>query len=276
MARILILGGSGLLGRALQRRERAGDEVSFTHHRNARAGSLDYDLRSTFKIPEGAWDVVICSMPLAKILMEADKPRERTRDLLGSFGAAKAVLLSTDAVFSGRHGNYREDSPTDPITDYGRAQAALDEAFLVQCPAGLVVRTSFLFGGRAPHFDKRLAPLLAGAVSSAEQRWPENIFRSPTEVDFCAEAIWRCIEHGRRGVINVCGERMSIRQFFTTALSLRGEFSPPPPYVETRPDVAIDTSLDPGIMETQLGIDRAMGWAWYRQTPAAGGIADVL
>ena len=69
---------------------------------------------------------------------------------------------------------------------------------------------------------------------------------------------------------------MSIRQFFTTALSLRGEFSPPPSYVETRPDVAIDTSLDPGIMETQLGIDRAMGWAWYRQTPAAGGIADVL
>jgi dTDP-4-dehydrorhamnose reductase len=268
MARILILGGSGLLGRALQRRKRAGDEVSFTHHRNTLAGSLAFDLRSTFKMPEGNWDVVICSMPVAKILIEADKPRERARDLFDSFGAARPVLLSTDAVFSGRHGNYREDSPTDPITDYGRAQATLDEAFLVQCPAGLVVRTSFLFGGRAPHFDKRLGPLLDGAVSSAEQRWPENIFRSPTEVDFCAEAIWRCIEHGRHGIINVCGERMSIRQFFATALSVRGTFTLPPPYVETRSDVAVDTSLDPRMMEAQLGVSRAMGWAWYRQPPA--------
>ena len=76
--------------------------------------------------------------------------------------------------------------------------------------------------------------------------------------------------------MNICGERMSIRQFFADRPFFAGEFSAASAHVETRPDVAIDTSLDPGIMETQLGIDRAMGWAWYRQTPAAGGIADVL
>ena len=265
MARILILGGSGLLGRALQRRKRPGDALTVTHHRNALAGSLAFDIRGAFEIPSPDFDVVICSLPLAKLLMEiAGESAEIARRLCGSFGGARAILLSTDAVFSGRQGDYREESATDPVTDYGRSQAALDETFLALCPTGLVVRTSFLFGGRAPHFDKRLGPLLTGAASTADQRWPGNIFRSPTEVDFCAEAIWRCVETGHHGVMNICGERMSIHQFFATALAARGDFALPSPFVETRADVAVDTSLNPGLMEAQLGMDRAMGWAWYR------------
>jgi len=267
MARVLILGGSGLLGRALQRRKRPGDELSVTHHRNPFDGSLAYDIRSRFEIPSRDFDIVVCSLPLAKILMEtAGEAGQAARRLCGSFGGARPILLSTDAVFSGRRGYYREDAEPDPITDYGQAQAALDQAFLELCPVGLVVRTSFLFGGRAPHFDKRLGPLLNGATRIAEQRWPENIFRSPTEVDFCAESIWRCLERGRHGVMNICGERMSIHTFFATALAAHGDIVLPPPFLETRAEVAIDTSLDPGLMESKLGIDRATGWEWYRHS----------
>lgn len=267
----LVIGGSGLLGRALQRRARPADSLRVTHHRHQLEASHGFDIRASFQVPAEDHDVVICSLPLAKILIETGDERARLEQTLcKSLRHVRSVLLSTDAVFSGREGNYREDAAPDPVTEYGRGQAALDARFLDVCPRGLVVRTSFLFGGRAPHFDKRLGPLLTGGVPSAEQRWPGNIFRSPTEVDFCAEAIWRCIEAGKTGVINICGERMSIHGFFAAALPARGDFALPPPVVETRADVAVDTSLDPGLMESELGIDRTTGWAWFRATSEHG------
>jgi dTDP-4-dehydrorhamnose reductase len=276
MVRALIVGGSGLLGRALRRRARPGDAVHPTHHRNSVQGSQAFDIRTAFAVPAEDFEVVVCSFPLAKILMEAgEEQAKRARQVCASLRHARPVLLSTDAVFSGRDGNYREDAGTDAITAYGRAQAALDDIFLELCPRGLLVRTSFLFGGRAPHFDKRLGPLLARQVESAVQRWPANIFRSPTEVDFCAEALWRCIEMRRTGVINICGGRMSIHAFFAEALASRGNFSLPPPVIESRADVAVDTSLDPALMETELGIDRTMGWAWFRASSAQGDRRDA-
>lgn len=276
MVRALVIGGSGLLGRALQRRARPADALRVTHHAHPMAGSQAFDIRGAFSVPAQDVDVVICTLPLAKILLETGAARTRLMgQLCDSLRGVRSVLLSTDAVFGGRAGGYREDAPTDPITDYGRSQAALDAAYLDACPEGLVVRTSFLFGGRAPDFDKRLGPLLTGKVASAAQKWPDNIFRSPTEVDFCAEAIWRCIERGRTGVINICGERMSIYGFFSAALAARGAFALPAPVRETRPDVAVDTSLDPGLMETALGVDRATGWAWFRATALGGGQPDA-
>lgn len=275
MVRALIVGGSGLLGRALRRRARPGAELRLTHHAHPVAGSEAFDIRDGFAVPAQDADVAICTLPLAKLLIETGAERQHLmRQLCGSLRGVRSVLLSTDAVFSGRAGCYREDAPPDPITDYGRAQAALDAAYLDACPGGLVVRTSFLFGGRAPDFDKRLGPLLSGKVDSAAQKWPGNIFRSPTEVDFCADAIWRCVERRRAGIINICGERMSIHGFFSAALAARGDFALPAPVQETRPDVAVDTSLDPGLMEAALGVDRATGWAWFRAT-ALGGDRDA-
>lgn len=265
VVKVLVIGGSGLLGRALQRRARPSDQLVVTHHGNPVEGSRGFDIRTAFEVPAEDFDAVVCALPLARILIETKNQRDRlTRQLCDSLRHTRPVLLSTDAVFSGREGCYDEQAVPDPITDYGRAQAALDETFLQACPNGLVVRTSFLFGGRAPDFDKRLGPLRAGKTASAEQQWPGNIFRSPTEVDFCAEAIWRCVERRQVGVMNICGERMSIHAFFAAALSACGRFVVPPPTVEKRPDVAVDTSLDPALMETALGIDRTTGWAWFR------------
>ena len=271
MVSVLILGASGLLGKALQRRARPGDALTLTHHRNAVAGSRPYDVRTAFEIPADGVDVVICSMPLAKALMETgDAGAENARRICAGLRGTRPVLLSTDAVFSGRDGNYGEAAATDPITEYGMAQAALDDRFLETCPQGLVVRTSFLFGGRAPDFDKRLGPILMGKTSIAEQRWPGNIYRSPTEVDFCAEAIWRCIERNRSGVMNICGPRMSIHGFFADALAHRVDLTLPPPSHESRPDVAVDTSLNPALMEAELGIKRNTGWAWYHEGSKSG------
>lgn len=55
---------------------------------------------------------------------------------------ARFVLISTDAVFSGATGDYREDDPVSPTTVYGRTKA-LAEEHVADRSSALVVRTNF-------------------------------------------------------------------------------------------------------------------------------------
>lgn len=58
---------------------------------------------------------------------------------------ARFVQVSTDCVFSGRHGNYRESDPTDAEDLYGQSKAAGEVIDRQDC---LTIRTSFI--GRDP------------------------------------------------------------------------------------------------------------------------------
>ena len=51
----------------------------------------------------------------------------------------RLVFTSTDMVFDGARGWYREDDPRAPIVEYGRTKAAAEEAVL-EVPGGLVAR----------------------------------------------------------------------------------------------------------------------------------------
>jgi dTDP-4-dehydrorhamnose reductase len=54
---------------------------------------------------------------------------------------ARLVHISTDGVFSGRSGNYRENDPTDAEDLYGRTKAAGEVTRRLDC---LTIRTSFI------------------------------------------------------------------------------------------------------------------------------------
>ncbi len=277
MTRVLVVGGSGLLGQALYRRRRPGHRLALTHHRNPVEGSRPFDAGAATQFPFEGHDIVVLALPLAKTLMEKSGKRaaEDARAMFENLHGARPILLSTDAVFRGTQGLYDERADPDAVTEYGRTQAMLDTVFLDVCPNGLVVRTSFLFGGRSPHFDKRLAAFDDGSATTRDQAWPANIFRSPTEVDFCAEAIWRSAEVGARGILNVCGERMSIWEFFERALSVRlPNLEMPAAVREERTAIAVDTSLNPSQMERTLGLDHGTGWDWYFDTWRGGGGRD--
>lgn len=162
--RALVLGGAGMLGHKLYQ-ELSGRMPTFAtvrRHRSsyARYGVFDercliggvdvastHDLHRAFAI--GKPTVVFNAIGIVKQLQEAHDPvlslevnslfPHRLATLCEAAGA-RLVHLSTDCVFSGRRGGYREDDEPDPIDLYGRTKL-LGE---VSAPHAVTIRTSMV------------------------------------------------------------------------------------------------------------------------------------
>ncbi len=66
---------------------------------------------------------------------------------------AALVALSTDYVFPGTGGPYREDAPTDPIQAYGRTKLAGERLARLEYPRGTrIARTAWLYGAHGRNF----------------------------------------------------------------------------------------------------------------------------
>lgn len=265
MSKCLILGGSGHLGGALRRHARHYDSILFSHSTKAEPGSISFRLDGHEPLPPV--DLMIGAFPMARHL-EGASPADVVSAVdryLKRIGAARILQLSTDAVYAGLEGCRREDDLPDAKSRYGVAQALLDAALLARRPDTLIIRTSFIFGRAGGRLDKRLAPFAAGEKQPQDQRWASNLFKSPTEVNFLAEGIWRAAERGLSGIVNIVGPRTSIFDFFKFSLAPLGRFAMPLAYVETSADVARDTSLNSDLMRTQLQLKSEETWQWYQR-----------
>jgi dTDP-4-dehydrorhamnose reductase len=67
----------------------------------------------------------------------------KTLSTWASENGAKLVLISTDSVFDGVCGNYRESDEPAPVNVYARTKLAAEEAVRLCCPEALIIRTNF-------------------------------------------------------------------------------------------------------------------------------------
>jgi dTDP-4-dehydrorhamnose reductase len=160
--RLLLLGGTGQVGRALQRHWEhtrapwavlapASRELSLEH-----PASLAAAVR--------AWRpaaVVNCAAYTRVDDAEGDAPRARVvnAEAPGALAEAAAeigarlVQLSTDYVFDGRGGApYAPHAPTNPLSVYGRTKCDGELAVLTAHPAAVVLRTAWVHSPTPPNF----------------------------------------------------------------------------------------------------------------------------
>jgi dTDP-4-dehydrorhamnose reductase len=166
--------------------------------------------------------------------------------------AARLMFISTDLVFDGERGGYREQDPTCPLSIYGQTKAAA-EPLILAVPGSVVVRTSLLLGptliGRPVFFDEQVAAL--------RERRTLNLFtdewRSPFGLAPAARALLAILRSEFRGILHVGGpERLSRHDM---GLRLAAYLSVDPsaivpvernsiPSAEPRPrDTSLDSSL---------------------------------
>lgn len=119
---------------------------------------------------------------------------------------ARMVHVSTDYVFDGTHGPYRESDPVAPLNVYGQSKLEGERAVLRVLPEALVVRTQALFGVHGRHF--------VGAIQRRlkEGPWPVRVvddqFTCPTYTVHLARAIVCLMDALATGTVHVsaCGQ----------------------------------------------------------------------
>ena len=195
--RALILGGTGMLGRALAAEaRRRGQAVLGLSHAQADVtdpGRLRYWM-DTFR-PE----LVINAAAFTKVDACESEARELAFAVNGAAvgnvaataaaqaAGARLVHVSTDYVFDGRsHRPYREDDPTAPLSVYGQSKRT-GEREALRHPNALVVRTSWLFGPGGPNFVATMVKLIR--EGKLPLRVVDDQEGCPTYTPFLARAI---------------------------------------------------------------------------------------
>ena len=115
---------------------------------------------------------------------------------------ARFILISTDAVFPGDKGNYRESDVTSPFSVYGETKLAGEEHVLASGASNLVVRTNF-FGWTRPGNISILEFFVNALRSGNEvQGYPDFIVSSMYVQDLL-DAIWRLHQTSAEGLVNI-------------------------------------------------------------------------
>lgn len=134
-----------------------------------------------------------------------------TINLIQSFPEAKIIYISSDYVFAGDRGGYREDDPMFPNTVYGKTKVCAELTGLMLSKQFVSVRLSALYDADAT-FIKFLRESLAKGQSVDCYT---DAFYSPTYYKDFLSMLGRLASHpihGRR-VFHSCGQRIS-RYFF--------------------------------------------------------------
>jgi dTDP-4-dehydrorhamnose reductase len=133
---------------------------------------------------------------------------------------AKPVYISTDYVFDGNSGPYREDANTNPINYYGVTKLE-GEKIVSSLSEYLIIRTTWVFDC---NFDeKNFAIRLVNSLKDGKLiKVPNDQFGNPTLARNLADAIIELILKNRSGIYNIVGlTRLSRYEF---ALKLANAF----------------------------------------------------
>ncbi len=280
MTRVLITGGTGLLGVALQRsapQNIQGFSIYFPERSlpvplpfPILAADVSDRLKMQAVFEWAKPDVVIHAAAIGSVDF-AEKNREETRkinvggtevivELCQNF-QSRLIFISSNAVFDGCAPFYSETAPVNPINYYG--QLKVDAEHLVQ-NSGIpwaIARPILMYGW--PYPGERDNPVVWW-VRSLENSQPikvvDNVFSKPLPAWSCAEVIWALIQQNRTGIYHVAGrDHISLYQFALLTAAVFGLDSslitPVPdsyfPAIAPRPQ---DTSFETMKMETELGV----------------------
>ena len=116
------------------------------------------------------------------------------------------IFLSTDFVFSGDEGMYKEDDERKPVNYYGETKLLAEDGIKKYSLPWAIVRTILVYG--KPFLSRQnILTMVASALTEGEEL---NIFndqvRTPTYVEDLAKAIVSVIEKKAGGIYHISGE----------------------------------------------------------------------
>jgi dTDP-4-dehydrorhamnose reductase len=212
MERVLLFGGSGILGtevlRALQKEkiEYVAPRSSDLDIRNKnQITDFARDFKPTWIINCAAWTNVDGAEDSFKEACELNEVAVENIAIAAKSIDCKVVHISTDYVFDGESETpYKEDSMVNPINKYGESKLKGEKALVAVLPGSFVVRTSWLYGANGKNFVKTI---VGKALRDEPARVVDDQVGSPTSAKDLAAGIISIIRiHPAPGIYNFSNE----------------------------------------------------------------------
>lgn len=221
MKRLFITGGSGLLGSKFK--AIAGDnyEIIKTYNRNPRENAVKLDIANKKdvlnKISSLNPELVVHSAALTNVDYCEEHPEEahqiNTEGTLNMVEAcekvdARLIYVSTDFVFDGKKGLYKEEDETNPLGYYALSKLKGEEYVQNSSLNYAIARVSVLYGW---HRRQNFVTWVINQLKDLNQiNVVTDQYNSPTLADNAGEAMIRIFEKNRTGIYHIAGdERIS-------------------------------------------------------------------
>ncbi len=133
--------------------------------------------------------------------------------------SSKIIHISTDYIFDGVKGGYDEDAIPNPLSFYGKAKLASENALVASGVEFAIIRTMIIYGyGR--NVKQNFALWLINSLSMNQPvKIVDDQFGMPTMVDDLGLALVRIVDRERAGIYNVCGSEYISRYEFALKLA---------------------------------------------------------
>jgi dTDP-4-dehydrorhamnose reductase len=273
--KVVVTGGSGMLGHHLVRLACREHEVWGGYHAHrvdipgCRMFALDLadGLGSKEQLKSIRPDVVIHTAALTDV-DECEREREKARrinvDGTGLLAEATEqvgglfVYISTDYVFDGERGDYREEDSPSPVNRYGETKLLGENLARQRCSKALILRTS-IYGLKLPPQIGMMETLLEALRGDQTLTRFADQFFTPLYTGQLSELILRLVHSGALGLLHVGGgekiSRLAFAQELAGVFALRATLQPVSfkqiPGLARRPR---DSSLAGRFVEERFGI----------------------
>lgn len=224
---LLITGASGLLGSKIVRTAESKFNLILTHNTKPLCpNSLELDITDQTKIrrlfnnlrPE----IVIHTASETNVdKCELQKKHawkinvEGTNNIAGACKEidAKFVYISTDYVFDGEKGNYKEEDKPNPISYYGITKLEGENQVIQNCNDHIILRTSVIYGWH--QWKQNFATWVINQLrQNKEITVVDDHYNTPTLADNLAEMTIEVVRSDLHGLYHASGiEKISRYDF---------------------------------------------------------------
>ncbi len=235
---VAIIGGNGLVGGYLTRIFKGSQtykKVVPTTHSIQKEGFYSLDITQPAQLEEFFLnhrpDVVIFAAAMThvdrcekerelclKSNVEAVKDTVRFLKKLGK--PFQLVFFSTEYIFDGEKGPYRENDPANPLSVYGMSKWKAEEFIRGEVEDYLIARVTGVFGleESGKNFFYTLGRHI---VQKKTLKVPSDQISTPTYAGFIARAVRSLVESGKKGTFHVAAKNRIGRSEFAFAIARR-------------------------------------------------------
>lgn len=224
MKKLLLIGSSGFLGRALYQKLSSSFDVIPT---NATTKVFEHSEACNFfsddlqaLLDKHSPDIVVMAAAVEKDPEE--NYEARVEQFVRACQSCYLVYISSDALFDGNKGNYSDTDLPSPITAYGRNLVYFETQVQTQVVNHLIIRPSYLYGYSMNVLDSRLENAKARLESGETVYYFDDMYKSPLEVNKAAQLMTKLIKLHHQGIVHVAGERKSVYGFYLESLQSLG------------------------------------------------------